>query len=80
MVCMCCSKIVCCLMQNNILCCFQEYVQHRYILGMDQYIQCMNNVLVWTTCCVLFKDIQSTYCLLVITALFIMGMYTYKTI
>jgi hypothetical protein len=75
---MCYSKILCYLMQNSILCCFQEYVEHRYILGMDQYIHCMNKVL--TKGLVLFEDIQSTYSLLVVTALFILCMYKHKTI
>jgi hypothetical protein len=73
-----CSKIVCCLMQNSILCCLQEYVHYRYILSMDKYIQCMNKEL--TTCFVLFQDIHHTYSLLLSTALFIMCMYRYKTV
>ena len=44
---------------------------------MDKHIQCMNKDL--TTCFVLFQDIHSTYSLLLITALFIICMYKYKT-
>ncbi len=73
-----CSKIVCCLMQNSILCCLLEYVHCRYILSIDKYIQYMNKEL--TTCFVLFQDIHHTYSLLLSTALFIMYMYKYKTV